>query len=144
MGIKICGGADLRVSQSIGDGHAVHAVEVQHGGHCVVEGVGIDVRQAVALAEFCKPIRYAVRMHGAAGVLGKDIALVLVVLTKAQALCILSYPTGTAEAPDLRCTCALRPSHPPACADRGRLSARKAWAYMYFSAFRAETTPFYA
>ena len=98
----------------------------------------------MALTEFGKPIRYAAREHGAAGVLGKDIALVLVVLTKAQALCILSYPTGTAEAPDPRCTCAARPSHPPACADRDGSSARKAWAYMYFSAFRAETSPFYA
>ena len=57
--------------------------------------------QLMALTEFGKPIRYTVRVHGAAGVLGKDIALVLVVLTKAQALCILSYPTGTAEAPGL-------------------------------------------
>lgn len=110
----------------------------------MTEGVGVDVGEAVALTEFGKPIRYAVRVHGAVGVLGKDIALVLVVLTKAQALCILPYPTGTAEAPDLQCTCALRPSHPPAHALRDWSSARKALVYMSFSSFRAETTPFYA
>ena len=94
----------------------------------------------MALTEFGKPIRYAVRVHEAAGVLGKDIALVLVVLTKAQALCILSYPTGTAEAPDLRCTCALRPSHPPARALRDGSSARKALVCKSFWVLGPETS----
>ena len=144
MSVDIGCGADLRVAQSLRNGYAVHAVEIWHGGHCVAECVGVDVRQTVPLAELAHPVRYAVRVHGAAGVLGKDIALALVVLTKAQALCILPYPTGTAEAPDLRCTCALRPSHPPARALRDGSSARKALACMSFSSFRAETTPFYA
>lgn len=43
MGINICGGADLRVAQSLRNGYAVHAVEIWHGGHCVAEGVGVDV-----------------------------------------------------------------------------------------------------
>lgn len=43
MGINICGGADLRAAQSLRNGYAVHAVEIWHGGHCVTEGVGVDV-----------------------------------------------------------------------------------------------------
>lgn len=43
MGVDIGGGADLCAAQSLRNGYAVHAVEIWHGGHCVTEGVGVDV-----------------------------------------------------------------------------------------------------
>ena len=51
MGVNISRSAYLGVSQPLGNAHTVHAVEVEHGCHCVPECVGIDVGQAVALAE---------------------------------------------------------------------------------------------
>lgn len=43
MGVDIGCCADLRVAQSLRNGYAVHAVEIWHGGRCVMEGVGVDV-----------------------------------------------------------------------------------------------------
>ena len=77
------------MSQTLGNGHTVHAVEVEHTSHCVPEGVSVDVWEAVALAEPGEPCGHAVRVHGAAGVLGKHKTLILVVFSQAQALPIL-------------------------------------------------------
>ena len=51
MGVNIGRGADLGVTQPFGNAHTVHSIEVEHGGHCVPKGMGIDVWEAVTLAE---------------------------------------------------------------------------------------------
>ena len=77
------------MTQTLGNGHAVHAVEVEHRGHRVPEGVGVDVREAVSLAESGQPCRYAVRVHGSAGILGENKTFVLVVFPQAEPFRIL-------------------------------------------------------
>ena len=84
MGINIGGGAYLGVSQPLGNAHTVHAVEVEHGCHCVPECVGVDVGQAVALAELFEIVGHAVRVHGVPIVLGEEKAPVLVVFPQSQ------------------------------------------------------------
>lgn len=63
VGVNIRHGADLSMTQPPGDGHTVHAVKVEHGGHFIPESVGIDVGEAVTFGELVKPICHAVRVH---------------------------------------------------------------------------------
>ena len=53
------------------------------------EGVGVDVREAVSLAESGQPCRYAVRVHGSAGILGENKTFVLVVFPQGEPFRIL-------------------------------------------------------
>ena len=53
------------------------------------ERVGVDMRQAVALAEFSHPICHAVRVHGLAVVLRKDKITVFIVFADPQPFGIL-------------------------------------------------------
>ena len=50
MGVNIGSGGNLSMSQPLGDADAVHAVEIQYGGHRVAERMGVDVGQS---ATFC-------------------------------------------------------------------------------------------
>ena len=79
VGIDVGGGGHLGMAQPLGDADAVHPAVIEHGGHGVAEGVGVDVGQAVALAELAEPVGDAVGVHGAAVLLGEQEALVLVV-----------------------------------------------------------------
>ena len=58
------------------------------------ERVRIDMRQAVALAEFAHPVCHAVRVHGAAVLLREDKALILVEFTQPQPLGVLPCAIG--------------------------------------------------
>ena len=53
------------------------------------ERMGIDMRQAVALAEFAHPVCHAVRVHGAAVLLRENKALILVEFAQTQPLGVL-------------------------------------------------------
>ena len=79
MGIDVGGGGNLGMAQPLGDADVVHAAVVEHGGHGVAEGVGIDVGQIVPLAELAEPVGDAVRVHGGAVFLCKEVAAVLVI-----------------------------------------------------------------
>lgn len=56
------------------------------------ECVGVDVRQAVALAEFGKPACYAVRVHRLSIFLRKQEALIVIVFTQPQPFRVLPRP----------------------------------------------------
>ena len=61
--------------------------------------MGIDMRQAVALAEFAHPVCHAVRVHGAAVLLRENKALILVEFAQTQPLGVL--PCGNARSEKL-------------------------------------------
>ena len=69
MSVNIRRRADLGVTQALGNGNAVYAVEVKHGGHCVAESVGVDMGEAVTLAKPFQPNGNAVRVNGRSVVL---------------------------------------------------------------------------
>lgn len=92
MGVNIGRGADLGVSQPFGNAHTVHPIEVQHGGHCVPEGMGVNVWEPVALAELLEIVGHAVRVHGLAVVLREYEVLILVVLPQPQPFLCLPCP----------------------------------------------------
>lgn len=79
MGVDVSGGGNLSMAQPLRDADAVHAAVVEHGGHGVAEGVGIDVGQIVPLAELAEPVGDAVRVHRGAVFLCKEVAAVLVI-----------------------------------------------------------------
>ena len=56
------------------------------------ERMGVDVREIMAAAELLEPICHAVRVHGVSVVLGKDKALVLVVLPQPEPFLSLPCP----------------------------------------------------
>ena len=76
-GVDVSGGGNLSMAQPLRDADAVHAAVVEHGGHGVAEGVGIDVGQIVPLAELAEPVGDAVRVHRGAVFLCKEVAAVL-------------------------------------------------------------------
>lgn len=92
MGVDVGRGAHLGVSQTLRDGNAVHAVEVEHGGHRVTKIVRVDVRQAVARAELSQPVGHTVRVHGLSGLLSEDKSLVLVVVLQMCPHLVLPRP----------------------------------------------------
>ena len=67
------------MAKPLGDADTVHTIEIEHGGHCVPECVGVDVGQPVADAEFIEPIGYAVGVHRAAVLLCEKKTSVLIV-----------------------------------------------------------------
>ena len=92
MGVNIGRGADLGVSQPFGNTHTVHHIEVQHRGHCMPEGMSVNVWESAALAELLEIVGYAVRVHGLAVVLGEYEVLILVVLPQSQPFLRLPCP----------------------------------------------------
>ena len=58
----------------------------------VAKRVGVYVRQAVTLAEFCEPVCNAVRVHGSAVILLKYKTLSAVILAETQYLAALPCP----------------------------------------------------
>lgn len=67
--------------------------------------MGIDMRQAVALAEFAHPVCRAVRVHGAAVLLREDKALILVEFAQPQPLGVLPCAISAEK---LHCLCRKR------------------------------------
>lgn len=85
MGVNIGGGGNLSVSQAFGNADAVHAVEIQHGGHRVAERMGVDVRQPVADGELFQPVRDRIRVYGLSVVLSKHEVLIAVIFPQPEA-----------------------------------------------------------
>ena len=52
MGVDIVGGAHLAVTEHVGDRHGINAVGDENGCGGMPEGVRIDMRQVMPLAEF--------------------------------------------------------------------------------------------
>ena len=52
MGVDIVGGAHLAVTEHVGDRHDINAVGDENGCGGMPEGVRIDMRQVMPLAEF--------------------------------------------------------------------------------------------
>ena len=102
MSVDIGCGADLSVSQPLGNAHTVHSVKIQHGGHCVPERMRVNVREIVPIAESLKPFRYAVRVHGLTVVLGKQEILVLLILPQPQPFPRLPGPVLAEQLHSLR------------------------------------------
>lgn len=72
VGVDVCGGGRIGVSQFCCGGDQVHAVG-DHGRGCgVTEGMWMDVWQIICGAEFVQPIGNAVRVHDRAVILGEE------------------------------------------------------------------------
>lgn len=50
--VNIRGGGHMRMTEAMADAHAVNPVKGQHTYLCMTERMRVDVRQAMALAEF--------------------------------------------------------------------------------------------
>ena len=72
MGVDICGGGGIGVAQLVGSGDEVNAVGNHRGCRRVSEGVGMDVRQVMPVAELGKPVGNVVRVHDASVIVGED------------------------------------------------------------------------
>jgi len=86
------------MAQALADTYAVHTVEVEHRGHFVPEGVGIDVGKVMPLAEPVQPCSDAIRVYGVLPVvLRKYKTLVLVVFAQAKPFFVLPCPIFAQE-----------------------------------------------
>ena len=97
MSVNIGGRRYLSMSQPFGNADAVHAVEIQHGSHCVAERMGVDVGQPVADSELFQPVRDRIRVHGLSVVLSKHEVLIAVVFTQTEAFGSLPCPVFSQE-----------------------------------------------
>ncbi len=96
VGVEVRGGGGPGVAQALGDGDDIGPAVDQQGGHGVPEGVGIDVREVVALGETVEPGPDAVRVHGPSVIPDEDVAGVL----PAVSVCQLELQVGAAILPE--------------------------------------------
>src|SRR5699024_6181610 len=90
MGVDIAGGAHLRMAQPGRDTDAVHSFIEQQAGHRMPEGMGIDMRQTMPLAEPVQPSVDRIRVHGRTVLLRKEKILIPVVVSQAFDLHLLA------------------------------------------------------
>ena len=86
VAVKILCGGYACVAQLLGHRDNIGSVCQEYGGHCVAEGVGIDMRQVVAFGKFGQPIGYTVRVHGSAVFLSENKIPVVPAITHSETL----------------------------------------------------------